>query len=315
MIIVGGSSSKDLAKELSTKLDCAYIRAATTKFPDGECYTRIDTESLGDDMVIDDVVIVQNTYPDSNMIEMFLLQDAVKKMGAKRVILVIPYFGYARQDRIFKPGEPESAKVMAKHLGLICDSVFTIDIHKEAILDYFDCPHKDLKAAPAIAEHFKNKKIDMVMSPDKGAKDRARAVGEKLGLEYDYFDKTRLSGSEVKIDSELKIDCKGKNILIVDDMISTGGTIIAAKQALKEAGAESISVACTHGVFVNNALERLTGNSLESILCCNTLENEVSLISVADIICEALKKDIANGKKKSRGSVKGTIRGALKKEK
>ncbi len=284
MIIVGGSSSRDLAKELSNILECPYIQAATTRFPDGECYTRIDVESLNDD-----VVIVQNTYPDSNMIEMFLLQDAVKKMGAKTITLVIPYFGYARQDRVFKPGEPESAKVMTKHLGLMCDRVLTVDIHKESILDYFDCPHKDLKAAPAIADYFKGRKIDLVLSPDVGAKDRAKAVGERMGVPYDHLEKIRLSGSEVKI-FPAQMDCKGKNVLIVDDMISTGGTIVAAKQALKEAGAESVSVACTHGIFVNNALERLTGNSLDAVLCCNTLENEVSHISVADIIADALKE-------------------------
>jgi len=284
MIIVGGSSSRDLAKDLSNALGCTYIQASTTRFPDGECYTRIDVDSLNDD-----VVIVQNTYPDSNLIEMFLLQDAVKKMGAKRITLVIPYFGYARQDRVFKPGEPESAKVMINHLGMMCDRIFTIDIHKESVLDYFDCPHKDLKAASAIADHFKSKNIDLVLSPDLGAKDRARDVGERMGLPHDYLEKVRLSGSDVRI-SPAQMDCKGKNILIVDDMISTGGTIVAAKQALKEAGAKSVSVACTHGLFVNNALERLTGNALEAVLCCNTLENEVSHISVASIISGALKE-------------------------
>jgi len=285
MIIVGGSSSKDLAKELSNILGCKYVQAATTRFPDGECYTRIDAESLNDD-----VVIIQNTYPDSNLIEMFLLQDAVKKMGAKRITLVIPYFGYARQDRVFKPGEPESAKVMIKHLGMMCDRVITMDIHKESILDYFDCPHIDLKAASAIAEYFKNKNIDFVLSPDLGAKDRARSVAEMIGVPYDYLEKVRLSGSDVKI-TPAQLDCKGMNVLIVDDMISTGGTIIAAKQALREAGAKSVSVACTHGLFINNALERLTGNALEAVLCCNTLENEVSHLSVAGIIAKALKEE------------------------
>jgi len=263
------------------------VQAATTRFPDGECYTRIDTESLEGD-----VVIVQNTYPDSNLIEMFLLQDAVKKMGAERVTLVIPYFGYARQDRVFKPGEPESAKVMINHLGMMCDRVFTIDIHKESVLDYFRCPHRDLKAAAAIAEHFRGRGIDMVLSPDLGAKDRARDVGERMGVPHGYLDKERLSGTDVRISSEQVglIECRGKNILIVDDMISTGGTIVAAKQALKGAGAKSVSVACTHGLFVNNALERLTGNALEAVLCCNTLENEVSHISVAGMIADALRE-------------------------
>ncbi|MDR1404346.1 MAG: ribose-phosphate diphosphokinase [Candidatus Methanoplasma sp.] len=282
MIIVGGSSSRDLAKEMSNILGCTYVQAATTRFPDGECYTRIDNGSLNDD-----VVIVQNTYPDSNLIEMFLLQDAVRKLGARHTTIVIPYFGYARQDRAFRPGEPESAKVMTKHLGMMCDRVLTVDIHKESILDYFECPHTDLKAAPAIAGHFTGKNIDLVLSPDVGAKDRAKAIGEMMEVPYDHLEKVRLSGSEVRI-SPAGMDCKGKNILIVDDMISTGGTIVAAKHALKEAGASSVSVACTHGLFVNNALERLTGNALEAVLCCNTLENEVSHISVAEIISDAL---------------------------
>jgi ribose-phosphate pyrophosphokinase len=284
MIIIGGSSSRDLAKELASILGCRYVQAASTKFPDGENYTRIDSEELNDD-----VVIVQNTYPDSNMIEMFLLQDAVRRMGAKTITLVIPYFGYARQDRVFKPGEPESAKVMCRHLDMDCDRVITIDIHKEAILDYFTCRHTDLKAASVIADYFKGKGIDMVLSPDIGAAGRAKDVGERMGVPYDHLEKTRLSGVDVKI-APAKMDCTGKRILIVDDMISTGGTIIAAASALREAGAVSVSVACTHGVFVNNAIERLTGSALDTVLCCNTLENEVSHISVARIIADAIRE-------------------------
>lgn len=284
MIIVGGSSSRELAKETATILDCPYVQAASMRFPDGECYTRIDNESLNDD-----VVVVQNTYPDTNMIEMFLLQNAVRNMGAKSITLVIPYFGYARQDRIFKPGEAESAKVMCQHLNMDCDRVITVDLHKESTLDHFTCAHKDLKAASSIADYFSTKNIDLVLSPDIGAAGRAKDVGERMGVPYDHLEKTRLSGSDVRI-SPASMDCKGKSVLIVDDMISTGGTIVAAKQALMEAGAKSVSVACTHGVFVNNALERLTGSSLDAVLCCNTLENKVSHISVASIIAEAIKE-------------------------
>ena len=265
MIIVGGSSSRDLAKELASVLGCTYIQAASTRFPDGECYTRIDSEKLDDD-----VVIVQNTYPNDNLIEMFLLQDAVHRMGAKSVTLVIPYFGYARQDRVFKPGEPESAKVMCNHLNMGCDKVITIDIHKEAVLEHFSCPHVDLKAASVIADYFKDSKIDLVLSPDIGAAGRAKDVGERLGVEYDHLEKTRLSG--------------------VEDVVSTGGFFIASSHARKDAGAVSVSVACTHGVFVNNALERLTGSFLDNVLCCNTLDNEVSHISVAGIIADAIRR-------------------------
>jgi len=283
MIVIGGSASMDLAKELGVELGVECIQAASTRFPDGECYTRIDCDKLDDD-----VIIVQNTYPDGNLVEMFLLQDAARRLGAKSITLVIPYFGYARQDKVFKPGEPESAKVMCRHLDMNCDRVITIDIHKEIILDNFRCPHKDLKAAPVIAEYFKGKNIDLVLSPDIGAAGRAQIVGETMGLPYDHLEKTRFSGTEVRI-SPATVDCKGKRVLIVDDMISTGGTIIAASQALKDAGAAGVSVACTHGLFVNNALERFAGSTLDTILCCNTLNNAVSHISVAGLVAGAIR--------------------------
>lgn len=289
MIVIGGSASMDLAKELASVMGCDYIQAATTTFPDGECYTRIDAEKLDDD-----VVIVQTTSPDSKLIELLLLQDAVRRLGVKSITLVIPYFGYARQDRVFKPGEPESAKVMCQHLDMNCDRVITVDIHKEAVLNYFNHPHKDLKAAPVIAEYFKGKGIDMVLSPDIGAAGRAKMVGEVMGVPYDHLEKTRLSGTDVRI-APAKADVKGKKVLIVDDMISTGGTIIAAAYALREAGAAGISVACTHGVFVNNAIEKFTGSSLDALLSCNTLNNPVSHISVASLIAEAIK-DAQKGK-------------------
>ncbi len=284
MIIVGGSSSRGLATELSSILGCKYIEAATRRFPDGECYTRIESEDLNDD-----VVIVQNTFPDENMIEMVLLQDTVKNMGAKSITLVVPYFGYARQDRIFNPGEPESAKIMVKILALTCDRIITIDLHKESILDYFDCPHFDVKAAKVIADNLKDKGIEMVLSPDIGAAGRAKEVGERMGLPSDHLQKTRLSGTEVRIEPA-SMDCKGKTVLIVDDMISTGGTIVAAKAALLEAGAKEVVVACTHGVFANNALDKLTGNGVDKVVCCNTLENAAASVSVAPLIADILKK-------------------------
>ena len=284
MIVIGGSASTDLAKGIAAELGCEYIEAVTVRFPDGECYTRIDRETLEDD-----VVIVQNTYPDGNLIEMLLLEDVAKRLKAKSITLVIPYFGYARQDRVFRPGEPESAKVMCEILGMKADRVITVDLHKEDTLTAFKCKTKDIKAAQAIADYFADKGIDIVMSPDIGAAGRAKDVGTRLGVEYDHLNKTRLSGTEVEI-KPAKADCKGKSILIVDDMISTGGTIIAANQQLKKAGAKSVTVACTHGVFVNNAIQRLMGSSLDGIYCCNTLQNEVSKISVAKSIADALRE-------------------------
>ena len=284
MIVIGGSSSVGLARDVAKLLGCEFIQASTTRFPDGECYTRLDRESIDSD-----AVIIQNTYPDGNLIEMLLIRDAAITLGAKRITMVIPYFGYARQDRLFKPGEPMSARVMCDILDRICDKVITIDLHKESTLDNFTHAHKDLKAAGPIAEYFRGKGIDMVLSPDIGASARAKDVGDRLGVPYDHLEKTRLSGTEVRI-APAKADCAGKRILIVDDMISTGGTIIAAAAALKQAGAVSVSVACTHGVFVNNAIENLRGSQLEKVLCCNTIDTMFSDISVAGIIADELRK-------------------------
>lgn len=283
MIVIGGSASMNLAKGIAAELGCECIEAATVRFPDGECYTRVDRESLEDD-----VVIVQNTYPDGNIIEMLLLEDVARRLKAKSVTIVIPYFGYARQDRVFKNGEPESAKIMCEILGIKADRVITVDLHKEDSLRDFKCATKDVKAAEAIADFFKDKGIDLVMSPDIGAADRAKDVGTRMGVEYDHLNKTRLSGTEVVI-KPANADCRGKNVLIVDDMIATGGTIIAATEQLKAAGASSVSVACTHGVFVNNALDRLTSSAIDNVYCCNTLENGASSISVAKVIANALR--------------------------
>lgn len=284
MIVVGGSTSTGLAKEVASALGCRHIEAATVRFPDAECYTRIDEESLDDD-----VAIVQNTYPDGNLVEMFLIQDAVRRLGAKSVTLVIPYFGYARQDRVFKPGEPESAKVMCELLSRVCDYVITIDIHKEAVLESFGKKYADLKAANAMGDYFKGRGIDMVFSPDIGAAGRAKMVGERMGVPYDHLEKHRVSGTEVEI-KPANSDVKGKKILIVDDMISTGGTIMTATTQLKAAGAKSVTVACTHGVYVGGALEKLKKSDIDELLSCNTLISETSKISVAGMIAEALKK-------------------------
>ena len=283
MIVVGGSTSRDLAKEIASILGCGYIEAATVRFPDGECYTRIEQETLDDD-----VVIVQNTYPDENLVEMFLLQDAVKNAGAKKITLVIPYFGYARQDRVFKKGEPESAKVMCQLLSRVCDHVITVDLHKENVLEAFGCPYTDVKAANAMGDFFRDKDIDMVFSPDIGAANRAKMVGERMGKPYDHLEKKRLSGTEVVI-QPASSDVKGKSVLIVDDMISTGGTIMTATTQLKAAGARKVTVACTHGVYVNNALDRLKKSDIDDLLSCNTLMSETSRIPVAGMIADAIR--------------------------
>jgi ribose-phosphate pyrophosphokinase len=282
MMVLCGSASKSLARDLAQQLGVEVLEASVKRFPDGETYVRIERESLSGE-----VVIVQNSYPDSHLIELLLLQDAVRGLGADKITTVVPYFGYARQDRRFNPGEALSAKVMVEALATEADRLFSIDLHKPDILQWFDrTGARNISAAPAIGEFFLNHGIDLVLAPDEGAEERAREVANVLGCDHDRLTKTRLSGTEVRI-SPSQIDARGKDVLIVDDIISTGGTIIAASNELKRLGAKRVTAACTHGLFVSGALDKLR-NACDRVVCTNTLENEVSAISVAKEVAKAI---------------------------
>lgn len=282
MLILSGSSSKSLAQDLAQVLGLEYVQATTRRFPDGERYVRIERESLDKE-----AALVQNTYPDTNLVELLLLLDAARGLGAEKITCVIPYFGYARQDRRFNPGEALSAKVMLRHLEMEMDRLFTIDLHKPDVLEWFArAPAMDLKAAPAIGEYFLSWGIDLVLGPDKGAAERAKEVAAVLGCESDHLQKTRLSGTEVKI-APSHIEAKGRSVLIVDDIISTGGTIIAATSELKRLGAKKVYASCTHGLFTGDAMQRLKG-VCDLVVSTNTLESEVSKISLAKVVSKVI---------------------------
>lgn len=282
MIVVGGSSSKMLAQDLAKELECRYLQAHTTRFPDNECYVRIEEERIDDE-----VVIVQSTHPDHNLVELLLLQDAALGLGAKKVSTVVPYFGYARQDERFKRGEALSAKVMVKVVEMNSRRFITVDIHKPIVLDWFRGDAYDVHAAPCIGDFFKGSEIDMVLAPDEGALQRAREVATVIGTEWDYLEKTRLSGEVVRM-APKTLEAKEKNALIVDDIISTGGTIEAAANQLKIMGAKSVTAVCTHGLFAKGALDRLR-KCCNAVYSTNTIEGEVSVISVAPQIAKALR--------------------------
>ncbi|HXZ24546.1 MAG TPA: ribose-phosphate diphosphokinase [Methanomassiliicoccales archaeon] len=282
MKVLCGSTSKNLACDLAHLTGVECVQAITKRFPDGEAYVRFQREELDKE-----AIIVQNTYPDTNLVELFLLCDAAKGLGVEKITCIIPYFGYARQDRRFETGEALSAQVMLRHIALETDRLITVDLHKPDILRWFTKPGaKDVGAAPAIGEYFMDKQIDLVLAPDKGASQRAADVAHIIGCSNDHLTKTRLSGTEVKI-TPSKLDARGRNVLIVDDIISTGGTIVAATNELKRLGAKNVAAACTHGLFVDGALNRLRGVT-DEIACTNTLESPVSLISVAKEVAKAL---------------------------
>jgi len=284
MIVVGGSASTGLAKDLARELNAEYVQALTKTFPDGETYARIDRDALHGE-----VVIVQNSYPNDKLVELLLLQDAALGLGAEKVTCVIPYFGYARQDERFNRGEPLSAKIMVEHIQMSADRVVLVDIHNPEIMDWFTkAKVKDVHAAPCIGDFFKEHGVDLVLAPDEGALKRAGWTAERLGVDWDYMIKTRLSGTHVHMTPK-NIDAKDRRVLIVDDIISTGGTIIAATEELKRLGARNVMAACTHGLFVGNALDNLKKH-VDKLACANTLESEVSLISVAPVVARAIQE-------------------------
>ena len=281
MIVVSGSASRSLSKTLSDEMGVSLAKVGSKRFPDDEGYVRILDALDGEE-----VVLVQTSYPDEKIIELFLLQDAIREFKVKKIITVIPYYGYARQDKKFNTGEPISARILAKHIQLSTDSIITVDIHKESILDWFDIPAKNISGMPQIGAYLKNLKPEIIIAPDKGAQNLAKKVAEVIGCSWDYLEKTRIDGEHVEMKAK-NLSVSGKNVAIVDDIIATGGTIVKATEHLKSQGAKKVYAACTHGLFAKNALSRLQG-VCDKVISTDTIENETSVVSVAKEVALAI---------------------------
>ncbi len=279
MKVVAGSASPKLGRRVAEILGVDFVEPEFTTFPDGEL--RVQIPEFHDDLA----VLIQTTYPNDKIIELFLLQDALREMGVKKIITVVPYFGYSRQDKIFNPGEAISARAMAKHIELESDAFIGIDLHADSILSWFSIPTMHKHATKPIAEWLKERKVDMVISPDKGGFKRAMYVADATGVEFDYLEKTRLSGTEVVIKPK-NLDANGRRIAIVDDIISTGGTIARAAEQLRAQGAEKIYAVCTHGLFIGKAMENM--KKVDEFAATDTIESENSRISVAGVFAKAI---------------------------
>jgi len=275
MFIIGGTASKTIAEDLSKNLKIPIANTISKRFPDDELYVRII-----DDVSKEHVIIIQTTYPDYNIIELFLLQNAAEEADAKEISVVIPYFGYARQDTKFKNGEPISAKALANLISLSADRVITVDPHKEHILDFFSTNAYSASAVPEIAKYLKEKNIDLILAPDKGALERAKRASEIIGCDFDYMDKTRIDGTTVEIKPK-KLDAQNKNVAIIDDIISTGGTMAISIQELKKHGAKKVSVACTHGLFAGDAIKKLNSAGCDEIISTDTIQSDYSKVRVS----------------------------------
>ncbi len=281
MKLVYGSSSPMLGKKVAEKLGVESLEVEHKVFPDGEQYHRIKGDISGED-----VALISTTKPDSSLLETFFLLDALSP--ANSITLVIPYFAYSRQDKVFLEGEAVSARAIMKMLGEMTDRLITVDIHAPHVFEWYRNIAENILPSNSIAEKLSEMGIDFVLSPDKGALHRAEAVADIMKVPFDHLDKTRLSGTEVEME-EKPLDVEGKRVAIVDDIISTGGTIARASEMLKKSGAKEVYAICTHGLFIGPAIERLT-KSTDGFMSTDTIESKYSEISVAGEIAEVLRK-------------------------
>lgn len=280
MIIFSGSSCVSLGRKISEGMGLNAGEAKIERFPDGEVYLRLGTPVMGEECVL-----VQSTLGNDNLVELMLFLDMLRDQGASKVHAVVPYLGYARQDKTFNSGEALSAKTVLKTLLSLSDSVTTINCHfldREGVYKYHDLEIKNLDAFPLLAKYFKERlKCPMLIAPDKGSLQYAKNAAEIIDCEFDFLQKKRLSGEQVEIQTK-DLDVKGKDTLILDDMISTGGTIIEAAKLLKSQGAASVNAGCVHGVFSQGTAK--VASAVDRLVCTDTIGREISAVSVAELI-------------------------------
>jgi ribose-phosphate pyrophosphokinase len=291
MHIIGGTASTALAERISRELGNAPFGIPFTKrFPDGELYVRVGGRLEGED-----VVVVQSTRTDQDLVELLLLEDAVREAGARRTLVVVPYFGYARQDRRFFPGEPVSARAMSRHLELDADIVVTVDLHSPQTLAHFTKPAFEASGIPAIARLLRERPVDILVSPDKGGIDRVRRMSQLLDRPWFALEKKRIDSEHVELSlpASLPGPLEGKHAVIIDDVISTGGTIVEAAKLLKKHGVGAISAACTHGLFLRDAFERIKAVT-DEVYSTDTLGNAAEKASVAPDIAQILERQASS---------------------
>ncbi|HIH40263.1 MAG TPA: ribose-phosphate diphosphokinase, partial [Halobacteria archaeon] len=266
-------------------LDIPIAATEYKTFPDGEKYCRILDRIDGED-----VLIIQSISSDSDLIYLLEIIDACKNLEVGKKVVLMPYFGYARQDKMFEIGEPISARVIA---GLIrADKVYTINIHSKSVLNFFNSPVEDLNAMPLLIDHIKGMNLTdpIVIAPDEGSADTVFNTVSNY-YDFDYMEKTRISSDKVVIKPK-NLDVNGRDIVIMDDMISTGGTVLETAKMLKENGANDVYAFCVHPVLVGHTLLRLYTAGIKEVISTDTIEKITSKVSIAPLVAERLKSMI-----------------------
>jgi ribose-phosphate pyrophosphokinase len=293
MILTVGTASEVLGIKVARELKKSLSKMEIRRFPDGEKYVRVMESVAGED-----VVVIQSLYrtPDEYLFEYFLIVDALKGGGAKKIISVFPYFAYARQDERFKPGEALSLESVIKLIETVGTSeVYTIDMHLHRVPDIaqaFNIPTHNLTAIPDIARYIKNNFElwdPIVLGPDEESEQWAATAAAELGSDYDVLEKTRLSATEIIIKPR-KLNIEERDVVIIDDIISTGGTLAEAIKVIKKRGARRIIAACTHPLLVDNAFTRIYEAGADYLVSTYTIPSPVGYVSVTGLIASALRK-------------------------
>ena len=274
MKLVIGPASPILGKRIAEKCGLEIAETVYKKFPDGELYARV----IGRD---ERFVVVQSLNSNEDLVYLMLIFDAISDSD---IIAVIPYMGYARQDKAFLDGEAVSIRAVAKMIESYADTVITVNIHSKEAAGHFK-KLIDLDAMRVIGDYYKGRDIVMI-SPDLGSLERVKRAAECAGCEFDYLEKKRID-AETVIVTPKKIDVSGRDVVIVDDIISTGGTVI---EAAKQLSCRSIEAACVHAVLASNALNKLYNAGISKVIATDTIEKAVSILTVSDLISEEIKR-------------------------
>ncbi len=286
--VVGGNASKDLAKRIARRLKAKYVDVDTRTFPDGESKITF-RHNLKKSVVL----IVQSTYPpvDTNLLQILSIISEVKKISSK-IYAIMPYMGYARQDRQFLNGEIATMSVVAKMLQAAgAKKAIVVDIHSKTALRHFKIPTENVSAIPELAKYLKKLKLKnpIVVSPDTGGSLRAKKFADILKSDFITLKKSRnRKTGKVSIQST-KADVKGKDLIIVDDIVSTGGSVVKATQFLKKQKCKRVFVVCTHGLLVGDAEKNIKKAGVTQIISTNTIPRSISKVDVSGVIAQAVQ--------------------------
>jgi ribose-phosphate pyrophosphokinase len=300
LVLTAGNANLPLAQEIARSLGTRLVQAEVSQFSDGEVFVQVNENVRGAD-----VFVLQPTCPpvNHNLMELLIMVDALRRASAFRITAVIPYYGYGRQDRKVQPRVPITAKLVADLITAAgTHRVLTMDLHAGQIQGFFNIPVDHLFAAPVLLEYFQQRLGEgawqdlVVVAPDAGGVERARAFAKRLGTSLAIMDKRRTGANEAKIMHVIG-DVRERDVILLDDIIDTAGTIVQAVSALKEEGARRVLASCTHAILSGKAVARLERSAIEEVVITNTIplredqqSKKITVLSVAPLLAEAIHR-------------------------